>query len=103
NARGRRLGRKRRDDTACCKNGVHWPFHQFRSERGKSLVLKICPSIFDQQIFVFDITRFVQTAAEGSNGSRIGILRSARKKANYRGCLLLRRRKYRPSNSAETK
>ena len=65
NARRRRLGGDRRDHAAGGKDHIDRKIGEVGRKGRQSLVLKIRPAIFDQEILLLDITGLVQASADG--------------------------------------
>jgi hypothetical protein len=74
--------------------------NQIGRQSGKSIVVTLCPAIFNQDIAALDVTRFAQALVKGGQTERIGFSRSGADVPNDRLRRLLRPRCERRSGCA---
>ena len=62
--------------------------HQIGCQGRQSIILALCPTVFDGDILALDVAGIVQTLAEGGQTERIGLRGSDAEPANHRQRLL---------------
>ena len=77
-------------------NDVDLAADEVGGEVGKSLVLGVCPAVFDCNVLPLKVAGFAQALAEVSDVTSAGLLRAGTKKPDYWLRLLLRPRRERP-------
>ena len=88
-----------------CRRGVgggnycHLAAYQIDCEVGQSIVLVLCPAIFDRHVLTFDVATLADTLPKCIHKMRPAHGRRAAQEADHRHCRLLRTRSERPPDS----
>src|SRR5262249_24769003 len=96
NRRCCRLGHRGRRNGAY-GNHRHLTANQVGRECGQSIIVTLCPAIFDRNVLAFDVAGLLQTLAEGGHVTRVSLWRCAVEEPDHRHRRLLRARRKRPS------
>jgi hypothetical protein len=96
NRDGRRLSRQCRRKSIDGRNHSHLTVNQIGRKSRQSIVLTLCPSIFDCDILPLDVAGFSQASVKGGDCVTERSWRGATYEPNHWHCRLLRARRERP-------
>src|SRR5262249_34834774 len=92
----RGLCRKCRRSATGCRNHCHLTLKQLRRKRRQSLVVTLCPTVFDFGVLALNIADLSQTLTKGAQTMLTQVRRCIAEKPDYRYRGLLRARRERP-------